>query len=199
MNRKHNHSSSPFTTLADRIERKVVSTGVGQPNYWPKIWFGADAYKAKLVTPKNAIKLFGLVGNSYVAISSPWQFLSRCVCETTEEATFSSLEKVNIEYELCTLEPDWYVDHHFTNNNATTQAIWHARGRRLGKKALYRFEIKCAVYKKLFGPPIAHLRRLASVKGLLNRNSLWVSVWSRTPKESGRWPAFEPPVVKYKK
>ena len=33
MNRKHNRSSSPFTTLADRVERKVASTGAGQPNY----------------------------------------------------------------------------------------------------------------------------------------------------------------------
>ena len=33
MNRKHNRSSSPFTTLADRAERKVASTGSGQPNY----------------------------------------------------------------------------------------------------------------------------------------------------------------------
>ena len=32
MNRKHNRSSSPFTTLADRAKRKVVSTGAGQPN-----------------------------------------------------------------------------------------------------------------------------------------------------------------------
>ena len=28
----HNHSSSPFTTLADIAERKVASTGAGQPN-----------------------------------------------------------------------------------------------------------------------------------------------------------------------
>ena len=33
MNRKHNRSSSPFTTLADRVERKVASTGAGQPNH----------------------------------------------------------------------------------------------------------------------------------------------------------------------
>ena len=33
MNRKHNRSSSPFTTLADRAELKVASTGAGQPNY----------------------------------------------------------------------------------------------------------------------------------------------------------------------
>ena len=33
MNRKHNRSSSPFTTLADRAEHKVASTGAGQPNY----------------------------------------------------------------------------------------------------------------------------------------------------------------------
>ena len=32
----HNRSSSPFTTLADRAERRVASTGAGQPNYWPK-------------------------------------------------------------------------------------------------------------------------------------------------------------------
>ena len=42
----HNRSSSPFTTLADIAGRKVVSTGAGQPNYWPKTWFGADAYNA---------------------------------------------------------------------------------------------------------------------------------------------------------
>ena len=33
MNRKHNRSSSPFTTLGDRAERRVASTGVGQANY----------------------------------------------------------------------------------------------------------------------------------------------------------------------
>ena len=33
INQKHNRSSSPFTTLADRAEHKVVSTGAGQPNY----------------------------------------------------------------------------------------------------------------------------------------------------------------------
>ena len=33
VNRKHNHRSSPFTTLADIAERKVVSIGAGQPNY----------------------------------------------------------------------------------------------------------------------------------------------------------------------
>ena len=33
MNRKHNRSSSPFTTLADRAEGRVASTGAGQPNY----------------------------------------------------------------------------------------------------------------------------------------------------------------------
>ena len=47
VNQKHNRSSSPFTTLADRTELKVASTGAGQPNYWPKTWFGADAYNAK--------------------------------------------------------------------------------------------------------------------------------------------------------
>ena len=29
----HNRSSSPFTTLADLAERRVASTGAGQPNY----------------------------------------------------------------------------------------------------------------------------------------------------------------------
>ena len=62
-NQKHNRSSSPFTTLAEQAERKVVTTGAGQPNYWPKTWFGADAYNAKLVTPKYALELFRLVGN----------------------------------------------------------------------------------------------------------------------------------------
>ena len=33
VNRKHNRSSSPFTTLADRAEHKVVSAGAVQPNY----------------------------------------------------------------------------------------------------------------------------------------------------------------------
>ena len=32
MNQKHNRSSSPFTTLAEQTERKVASTGAGQPN-----------------------------------------------------------------------------------------------------------------------------------------------------------------------
>ena len=36
MNRKHNRSSSPFTTLADRAERKVASIGAGQPNIDPR-------------------------------------------------------------------------------------------------------------------------------------------------------------------
>ena len=46
----------------------------------------------------------------------------------------------------------------------------------LREKALYRLEIESAVYTKLFGPPVARLRCLASVKGFLNRNNLWVSV-----------------------
>ena len=33
VNRKHNRSSSLFTTLAERAERKVVITGAGQPNH----------------------------------------------------------------------------------------------------------------------------------------------------------------------
>ena len=32
-NQKHNRGSSPFTTLADQMEREVASTGAGQPNY----------------------------------------------------------------------------------------------------------------------------------------------------------------------
>ena len=32
-NQKHNHSSSPFTNLAEQTERKVANTGAGQPNY----------------------------------------------------------------------------------------------------------------------------------------------------------------------
>ena len=33
INQKHNRSSSPFTSLAEQSERKVVTTGAGQPNY----------------------------------------------------------------------------------------------------------------------------------------------------------------------
>ena len=33
VNQKHNHISSPFTTLADREERRIASTGAGQHNY----------------------------------------------------------------------------------------------------------------------------------------------------------------------
>ena len=32
-NQKHNHSSSPFTTLAEQTECKVANTRAGQPNY----------------------------------------------------------------------------------------------------------------------------------------------------------------------
>ena len=48
INQKHNRSGSPFTTLVDSMERKVASTGAGQPNYWRKTWFGADAYNVKI-------------------------------------------------------------------------------------------------------------------------------------------------------
>ena len=48
INQEHNRNSSPFTTLADKTECKVVSTWAGQPNYWPKTWFGANAYNAKI-------------------------------------------------------------------------------------------------------------------------------------------------------
>ena len=33
VNQKHNRNSSPFTTLADRAEHRVASTGAEQPNY----------------------------------------------------------------------------------------------------------------------------------------------------------------------
>ena len=56
INQKHNRSSSPFTTLADKMERKVASTGAGQPNYWPKTWLGADAYNAKFGVPNYTVK-----------------------------------------------------------------------------------------------------------------------------------------------
>ena len=32
-NQKHNRISSPIATLAEQAERKVVTTGAGQPNY----------------------------------------------------------------------------------------------------------------------------------------------------------------------
>ena len=56
INQKHNRSSSLFTTLADKTERKVASTGARQPNYWPKTWFGADAYNAKFGVPNYTTK-----------------------------------------------------------------------------------------------------------------------------------------------
>ena len=61
MNRKHNRSSSPFTSIAERAEHKVVTTGARQPNYWPKTWFGADAYNAIFKMPNYTIKVFGLI------------------------------------------------------------------------------------------------------------------------------------------
>ena len=64
MNQKHNRSSSPFTTLADRTERKVASIGAGQPNYWPKTWFGADAYSAKI----RGAKLYCKKCSNFVAV-----------------------------------------------------------------------------------------------------------------------------------
>ena len=57
VNRKHNHSSSPFTSLANRAECRIAIAGAGQPNYWPKTWFRANAYKAKLATPKYTVKV----------------------------------------------------------------------------------------------------------------------------------------------
>ena len=52
----HNRNSSPFTTLADIAERKVASIGAGQPNYWPKTWFEANAYNAKFGVPNYSYK-----------------------------------------------------------------------------------------------------------------------------------------------
>ena len=52
----HNRSSSPFTTPADIAERKVLSTGAGQPKYWRKTWFGANAYNAKFGVPNYTYK-----------------------------------------------------------------------------------------------------------------------------------------------
>ena len=69
----HNHSSSPFTTLADITERKVASTGAGQPNYWPKTWFRANAYSAKFGVPSYTVKVFGLLLPCCGALCSPWQ------------------------------------------------------------------------------------------------------------------------------
>ena len=68
----HNRSSSPFTTLADIAECKVVSTGAGQPNYWPKTWFGADAYNAISSGCRTALKkVFGLYCR-FAGRESPW-------------------------------------------------------------------------------------------------------------------------------
>ena len=85
MNRKHNHSSSPFTTLAEKMERKVASTGVGQPNYWPKTWFGADAYNAVFGTLKWTLRVFRLpiVEDIYMAWIEPLaiKVVPRCLCQ----------------------------------------------------------------------------------------------------------------------
>ena len=63
VNWKHNRSSSPFTTLADRAERKVVSTGAGNPTIDQRHDSEQMHIMPKLVTPKYAVELFGLVGN----------------------------------------------------------------------------------------------------------------------------------------
>ena len=39
--------------------------------------------------PNYAIKLFGLAGNSFVPIPSPWQVMPRYICETTMGAIFN--------------------------------------------------------------------------------------------------------------
>ena len=64
----HNRNSSPFTTLADRAERKVVSTGAGQPTIDQRddsqpmhimLNFGVQNY---------TVKVFGLVAIVWGAI-----------------------------------------------------------------------------------------------------------------------------------
>ena len=75
INQKDNRSSSPFTTLADRAERKVVSTGAGQPNYWPKTWFGANAYNAKFGVPniyKKCLDFSIYTGLNTAPSNGPW-------------------------------------------------------------------------------------------------------------------------------
>ena len=72
----HNRSSSPFTTLADIAERRVASTGAGQPNYWPKTWFGSNAYHAKFRVPNLYIKSVRTSLPYCGVISSPWRILN---------------------------------------------------------------------------------------------------------------------------
>ena len=69
----HNRSSSPFTTLANTAERKVVSTRARQPNYWPKRWFGANAYSAKFGVSNYTVKVFGLLLPCCGVLWSPWK------------------------------------------------------------------------------------------------------------------------------
>ena len=69
----HNRSSSPFTTLAGIAKRKVVSTGAWQPNYWPKTWFGANAYSAKFGVPNYTIKSVRTLLPYCRVLWIPWQ------------------------------------------------------------------------------------------------------------------------------
>ena len=69
----HNRSSSPFTTLADIAERRVASTGAGQPNYSPKTRFEANAYNAKFGVPNLYIRSVQALLPYCGATSSPWR------------------------------------------------------------------------------------------------------------------------------
>ena len=68
----HNHISSPFNTLPDVAERRVASTGAGQPNYWRKTWFGANAYNAKFGVPNLSLRSVRTLLPYYGAQWSPW-------------------------------------------------------------------------------------------------------------------------------
>ena len=68
----HNRSRSPFTTRADIAERRVASTGAGQPNYWPNTWFRADAYNA-ISSGCHTIKSVRTLLLCYGVHWSPWR------------------------------------------------------------------------------------------------------------------------------
>ena len=53
--------------------------------------------RPKLATPKYAVELFGLVGNLFVPIPSPWQVVPRCKFETTVRAKLGSVEKSRLD------------------------------------------------------------------------------------------------------
>ena len=121
VNRKHNRSRSPFTTLVDKTKRRVASTGAGQSNNWPKTWFGADAYNAKLVTPKYAIELFGLISATHMLPYQAPGDLCRGVCvKQPKKQGMFVCGKANTEDGLCSLKSDWYVERNLTDYDTTT-------------------------------------------------------------------------------